>query len=261
MNKYARLLVYELKTIIREKMTLILLIYPLFMLLIGAFLIPGLIDNYGETAAGQEMASLIVIIIFAAIAPFVGSSLLGFSLLDHKDENTLDTIRVTPLSLKGYVLFKTAYVYVLTANAAFWTLFGVKHLSGDAYTFHGVNLWDFFSAGDIAVFALVAAAFTPVFAFFLAAISKNKIEGFAYMKVFGVVAIMPAIIALEPLQDFRQYFLGIWPLFWPTKGLLVDVGLLEHAHNLHAFWYMAIGIVYPLALSLLLFGFFERNLD
>ncbi len=260
MNKYARLLVYELKTIVREKMTLILLIYPLFMLIVGSFLIPRLIDNYGETAAGQEMASLIVIIIFAAVAPFVGSALLGFSLLDHKDENTLDTIRVTPLSLRGYVLFKTGYVYVLTANAAFWTLFGVKHLSGDGYTFHGVNLWDHFSALDILVFALVAAAFTPVFAFFLAAVSKNKIEGFAYMKVFGVVAILPAIIALEPLQDFRQYFLGIWPLFWPTKGLLVDAGLLEHAHNLHPVGYLGIGIVYPLVLAVLLYGYFERNL-
>ncbi len=256
-----RMLVYEFKNIVRDKMTLILLLYPLMVIGLGSFVIPVLIDNYAGTTGGQETASLIVIIIFASVAPFVTSALLGFSLLDHRDENTLDTLRVTPLSLRGYVLFKTLYAYLLSVNASFWILFGTKVLSGDGYTFAGVNLWDSFSLGAILLFAFAAGFFTPVFALLLSSIAKNKIEGFAYMKTTGIFALLPALVVLENLQDFKQYFLGIFPTFWPVKGMLVQADLLSHDHNLPVILYMLIGVLYPLALSLLAYRVFEKKLE
>ncbi len=261
MRKYLKLLKYEFKNILRDKMALIMLLYPLLMIAIGSFIIPTLIDTYGEQAEGQETAVLVVIIIFSSIAPFVTAAMLGFNLLDHKDENTLDTIRVTPLSLKGYVIFKTMYAYLLSVNASFFTLFGVKHLSGDAYTIHGQNLWDHFNAGSIFIYALVAGLFTPVFALFLASIAKNKIEGFAYMKLTGMLTVLPAILVLDVMQDARQYILGVLPIFWPVKGLLVDVGFLSHDHNLSYVMYMVIGIVYAALLMLVTYRGFEKRLQ
>ncbi len=261
MGKYIRMLIYEFKNIVRDKMTLIMLLYPLLMIALGSYVIPVLIDNYGTTSAGQEMASLVIIIVFANVAPFATAAMLGFSLLDHKDENTLDTIRVTPLSLKGYVTFKTIYAYVIAVNASFWAIQGVRLLSGDGYTYNGINLWSFFSLSDILFFALVAGLFTPVFAMLLAAMSKNKIEGFAYMKTTGMLTLIPAIIVLDAMQDFKQYFIGIIPTFWPTKGLLVGADLLDHAHNLNFWGYMIIGLAYSLALTVLCFKVFENNIQ
>jgi len=256
-----RMLLYEFKNIVRDKMTLILLLYPLLVIVLGSFVIPVLIDNYAGTTGGQETASLVVIVVFASVAPFVTSALLGFSFLDHRDENTLDTLRVTPLSLRGYVLFKTTYAYLLSVNAAFWILFGTKMLSGDGYTFAGVNLWDSFSVGSIVLFAFVSGFFTPVFALLLASLAKNKIEGFAYMKTSGIFALLPALVVLENLQDFKQYFLGVFPTFWPVKGLLVQGDLLSHEHNMPIVLYMLIGVIYPLILSLAAYRAFERKLE
>ncbi len=261
MNKYLKLLLYEFKNILRDKMSLIMLLYPLLMIGIGAYVIPNLIDTYGgDHGTGQETAVLVIIIIFSSIAPFVTAAMLGFNLLDHKDENTLDTIRVTPLSLKGYVFFKTVYAYLLSVNASFFTLFGVKHLSGDGYTIHGQNLWDRFTAGSIFIYAAIAALFTPVFALFLARIAKNKIEGFAYMKLAGMFMILPAILVLDVMQDARQYLMGVIPVFWPVKGLMVDAGFLTHNHNLPYIVYMIVGVVYALFLIFITYRGFEKSL-
>ncbi len=261
MSKYVKLLRYEIKNILRDKMTLIMLLYPLLMIFIGAFVLPTLVENYGETEEGQTLATLTIIIIFANIAPFVTAAMLGFNLIDHSDENTLNTIRVTPVSLKGYVIFKTIYAYIISVNASFWALYGVKMLSGDNYTFHGVNLWDQFSLTNILLYALVAGLFTPVFALILASMSKNKIEGFAYMKTAGVIVILPAVLVLDTMQDFKQYFIGILPTFWPMKGLLSEAALLTHEHNISYPAYMIIGSLYAITLSILAYKKFENKVQ
>ncbi len=261
MMKYFRLFTYEMKNILRDKMTMLMLVYPLLIIMIGSFIIPRLIDVYGQEAAGQELAVLVVIIVFSSLAPFITAAMLGFNLIDHLDENTLDTIRVTPVSLKGYVTFKTVYAYLLSVNASFWTLFGVKHLSGDGYTFHGVNLWDSFTAGNILIYAFAAGLFTPVFAMFLASVSKNKIEGFAYMKITGMLVFLPVILVLDTMQDFKQYIIGIYPIFWPVKALMVSADFLTHEHNLTYSLYITIGVFYSLFLTLLAYKHFENKLQ
>lgn len=261
MRKYLEMLKYEFKNIVRDKMTLVMLLYPLLIIVIGSFVLPTLIENYGETATGQKMAALMIVIVFANIAPFITAAMLGFNLIDHRDENTLNTIRVTPLSLKGYVIFKTIYAYFISANASFWALYGVKILSGDNYNFHGYNIWNQFTLSNILIFALVAALFTPVFALILAAFSKNKIEGFAYMKTAGMLTVLPAVLVLDTMQDFKQYFLGFLPTFWPMKGMLSQAELLTHSHNISYSAYMLIGIVYALSLTIVAFKWFDHKVQ
>ncbi len=259
MKKYLFMLKYEFKNIIRDKMTLLLLVYPLLIILAGAYLIPVLLDNYATGGGTQTAGITIIIIVFASIAPFITAAMLGFNLLDHRDENTLNTIRVTPLSLKGYIIFKGLYGYMLSVFASFFSLFGVKHLSGDGYRLGGVNLWDSFAFSDMLLFALVASLFTPMFALALGALAKNKIEGFAYMKSTGLFIMAPVLSVLSSMQDYKQYILGIVPIFWPVKGLLVSAGLLSHSSNLPVGLYYIIGILYMAALTVLLYKWFEKK--
>ncbi len=261
MRKFTKLLFYELKNIIKDKMTVILLVYPLMVIAIGSFILPALLDRFGGDTPGTRVAALVMIILFATIAPFIGSVLLGFSLLDNRDENTLDTIRVTPLSLRGYILFKTVYTYVLTVLGSFFVVFGTKTLSGDGYTIMGVDLFADITVGLMFVYALTAGLFTPVFAFMLAAVSKNKIEGFAYMKTSGMIVLIPMLAVIETMQDAKQYVLGIVPLFWPAKGLMVGGGLFDHPSDLPMALYMVFGALYMLALAFIGYRFFERNVS
>ncbi len=260
MSKYLNMLVYEFKNIIRDKMTMMLLVYPLFIIAVGAFIIPTLIENYGS-GEGRLTASLVVIIVFSSLVPFITGAMLGFNLLDHKDEHTLNTIRVTPLTMKGYILFKSTYAYLLSVFAAFFSIFGVKHLSGDGYQIGQVNLWEMFTWGDILAYALVASLFTPFFALFLAAIGKNKIEGFAYMKTSGIFVLLPVLVIIETMQDWKQYLLGVLPIFWPVKAMLVDIEMLDHAHNLPGPLYHGIGIIYMSALIIVAYRFFESKIQ
>ena len=253
------MLKYEFKNIVRDKMTLLLLVYPLLIILAGAYLIPALLENYASGEGTQTTGITVIIIVLASIAPFITAAMLGFNLLDHRDENTLNTIRVTPLSLKGYIVFKGVYGYTLSVFASFFSLFGVKHLSGEGYTLGGVNLWDSFVWSDMLVFALVASLFTPLFALALGALAKNKIEGFAYMKSSGLFIMAPVLAVLSSMQDYKQYILGIVPIFWPVKGLLVSADLLSHESNLPPILYYIIGILYMSGLTIVLYKWFEKK--
>lgn len=253
------MLKYEFKNIVRDKMTLLLLVYPLLIIMVGAYLIPALLDNYATGGGSQTTGITIIIIVFASIAPFITAAMLGFNLLDHRDENTLNTIRVTPLSLRGYIVFKGIYGYLLSVFASFFSLFGVKHLSGDGYMLGGMNLWDSFAWTDMLLFALVASLFTPLFALALGALAKNKIEGFAYMKSSGLFIMAPVLSVLASMQDYKQYLLGVVPIFWPVKGLLVSADLLNHDANLSVGAYYLVGIIYMSVLTLVLYKWFEKR--
>lgn len=261
MRRYLNLLKFELKNILQDSMTVVLLIYPLLIIGIGSFVLPVLLDRYGGDTPGTRTAGLVMIVIFATIAPFITAALLGFGLLDNRDENTLDTIRVTPLSLKGYILFKSVYAYILSVNASFFAIMGTKWLSGDGYTIMGINLFAKFSVGVVFIYALVGGLFTPVFGLFLAAVAKNKIEGFAYMKTAGMIVIVPALIVLEAMQDIRQYLLGIIPIFWPVKGLMKMTELIENPADLPAWLYPVLGTLYMTVLIGLCYRFFEKKIQ
>ncbi len=261
MAKYSKLLKYELKNIMRDSMTKVLLVYPVFILIVTSYVLPIVLDRFGGDTPETIVASLVMIIIFASIAPFITAAMLGFSILDNRDDNTLDTIRVTPMSLKGYVVFKSIYAYVLSVNASFLIMFGTKHLSGDGYTIMGVNLFDNFTAGNLFIYALVSGLFTPAFALLLSALAKNKIEGFAFMKGTGMIVIVPALAVIETMQDAKQYILGIVPIFWPVKGLMTSADLLTHPSNLPFVLYMVIGTLYMGVLILIFYKLFDRKLQ
>ncbi len=261
MAKYANLMRYELKNILKDSMTKVMLIYPLFIIVVSSFIMPVVLERFGGDTAGTYIAALVIIVVFASIAPFITAALLGFNLLDNRDDNTLDTIRVTPMSLKGYITFKSIYAYVLAVNASFLVIFATKHLSGDGYTFMGVNIFDNFTTGAIIVYAFVAGLFTPAFGLLLSALAKNKIEGFAYMKSAGMIIVLPALVVIETMQDAKQYILGIVPIFWPVKGLMTSAELLEHSSNLPVWLYMVIGTVYTGVLIGVFYKVFDRKLQ
>ncbi len=260
-HRYLRLLKYEFKHITRDHMTIVFLVYPLLILLLGSYVLPLILEEFGGGQPGQYVASLVVILILGSLAPFIGGAMFGFLMLDHQDENTLDSLRVTPMSLKGYLGFKAIYTYLLAVLSGVVVLYGVKVLSGDGYTVMGMNVLDGFTFTNVFLYAVVAGLLAPIFGFLLASLGKNKIEGFAYMKTLGIFAILPAMLAWEVMQDARQYFLGFMPTFWPLKALMMDAGLLENDANLPFALYLIIGLLYGLGLLFFLSRLFYKKVQ
>lgn len=254
MKKYMSLLKYEFKTILKDSMNAVILVYPLIVLFITAFLLPGIVDKTMDSTADDATISLLIgFTLSLALGGFIMGVLLGFSLLENKDENTIMNIQATPVELSGYTMFKIIYVYVLAIFSNIIMVGGLKLFASDKYVVdYGnatVHLLDAISYGQIIVFALVASLIVPTIALILASIAKNKVEGFAFMKSGALFILIPMLALLNAFQDGKQYILGLLPNFWTIKPLLNEALGLSNGSDLSFYGYLGIGVVYSLILS------------
>ncbi len=243
MGKYISLLKYELKTITRDSINLTMLLSPLVLLTLGAFVFPTI---FGTVYEGEPMqvVMILLLIIIIAFAGYLISAMATFLLLEHKDECTLNTIAVTPVGASGYLKFKLAYIYVLSVISTLIVIFGVKFIAGDKYAIGGVSLFDNLDAVKITAFAFVSSMFVPALTLFQSAFAKNKVEGFAFIKGTGIAAFIPALMVLDAMQGGLQYMLGVFPNFWPIKGIMLELFPIANDANLSFPLYLLIGAVY-----------------
>jgi len=92
--------------------------------------------------AVHRTTMLLLLIVILAFGSFFLAAMATFMLLDHKDENTLNTIAVTPVGTSGYLKFKMAYIYLMSVIGSIIILLGTKWIAGDKYTILGVSVFD-----------------------------------------------------------------------------------------------------------------------
>ena len=133
--------------------------------------------------------------------PGLFGMVIGFLLLDQRDDRTLEALQVTPLTLRGYLAYRIALPMALGAVLALVCV----PLSGAP----PIPLW------ALAVAALAAAPLAPIYALFLAGFAANKVQGFALSKAMGVVFV--AVVVAYLLDSSWQYALGVVLQFWLAK--------------------------------------------
>ena len=138
--------------------------------------------------------------ILLMIAPALTGIVIGFLLLDHRDEGTLAALGVTPLTTSGYLAYRLT-VPMLVAFAATLLMFPLT----------GVPV----RTGVVVLAALAAAPAAPLLALFLAAFARNKVQGFALMKASGVLIWPPVAAVFVPMP--WQLLFGISPVYWPAR--------------------------------------------
>ena len=110
MNKYLRLLRFELKGLTRDPITLLLLAFPALLLALSCYALPLVLRTLPPMEAlAAQAVTLLMIMMVASFGGIMAGAMATFTLLDHKDEHTLHTIAATPLGLPGYLLFKMTY--------------------------------------------------------------------------------------------------------------------------------------------------------
>jgi fluoroquinolone transport system permease protein len=252
-----------MKTILKEPMNVFMLVYPVMMLLICAYVLPAVLQAVDASENGSTITLLIGFALILALGGFLMGAVLGFSLLDNKDENTLINIAASPIRVSGYAGFKIAYSFVLSIIANVILLGGLKWLASDIYTVTyytvTIRLLDAVSWWDVFWFSIVSSLVVPAIAMVIASVAKNKIEGFAFMKMGGIVVFIPILSLLESFQDWKQYLLGIVPIFWPLKAVLNKALMMSHESNLPFWAYMVLGAIYTVLLGVLaLRGFLKK---
>ncbi len=264
MKKYLKLVTYELKTILRDPLNLFLLIYPVIMFGLIGWLLPASLSRGGltNTDPAYSLTLLIAFVVIISIGGFVSGALLGFSLLENKDEKTIYSIAVTPVSITGYITFKSIYTYVLAVAGNLFMIYAIKWWASDYYSFtYGPYTFGFdnLTAIHIFPFALISSLFVAAVGLLIASVAKNKIEGFAFMKSGGIIFMIPVLVLLDAFSDGKQYLLGIAPNFWTTKALLNVALNAEGANDLPYWAYLLIGGVYMLVLAVVAIIAFSKK--
>jgi fluoroquinolone transport system permease protein len=262
MRKYFYLLKYELKTILRDPLSLYMCSFPVILLILATTVFPLIFRSMGAANdATLRVTMLIVLLIVLTLGSFFLSFLTALLLVENKDEHTLATIAVTPVGTSGYIRFKMAYIYVMSILSTMLVLFGTKYIAGGEYAIRGVSLFDNLNAAEIISFALVNGLFVAALALFQSSFAKNKVEGFAFIKATGIVALVPILLVLGSFRDGLQYALGVLPNFWAIKGIMLELFPIESSANLSFPLYLAIGAGYNLLLLFVMYRTFLRKTE
>jgi len=165
------------------------------------------------------------------MTPMLAGMVVGFLLLDQRDDQTLMALQVTPLTLGGYFVYRVAVPTMLS----FVVTLLVLPVTGL------LRLGPF----GVMATAFSACLLAPLYALLLGAFAANKVQGFALAKAAGVLLVPPLVAYF--VEPPLQLMFGIDPLYWPAKFLWAI-----HSRDGAAWIYMVAGALFQWTLLRLL---------
>jgi fluoroquinolone transport system permease protein len=148
----------------------------------------------------QALYPLFMSYVLLLLAPAICGMVVGFMLLDQRDDGTLAALQVTPLPLAAYLVYRLAAPMLLSLAMTLLALpiAGLVALR----------------PLELLLLALSAAPLAPLCALFLGAFAANKVQGFALQKALGVFMLGPFIGSLLPAP--LNLLVGLLPTYWPA---------------------------------------------
>jgi fluoroquinolone transport system permease protein len=143
-----------------------------------------------------------------AFGPSIYGFVVGMFVLEDREQGVLVAFRTSPLSGRGYLLYRGITVYVLSVVATLPAL-AVVGL---------VEIPPAVLVGGVVVGALSG----PLVALGFGTLASNTIEGIALSKLVNLVVLGPAIVVAvvpEPLQ----FAAGVLPTYWPVKAVVAGI--------------------------------------
>ncbi len=229
----------EFKRWVREPLTRVMVAYPLIFGLIGRYLLPYIEENTGLVIA---LYADLILVMLTLIMPLIFGILMGFAILDDRDDNVLPAVKVTPLGLNKYFSFRIIMIFICTILACLFVI-----LFSDIADL---------GTGRVISIAVLASLAAPMTGLFINIFASNKIEGFAIFKGFGTLIFFP-IIALF-FTDFKELFFAFAPGFFPAKAISSIIRgdeMMFLSYNQYIFW----GWVYGIVLNLIAFRYFRKK--
>lgn len=191
-----RVFKHELKGMTRDPMYIFFGLFPLILAFIGVYLFPYLQNN------APLIAYQLVFIVFILMNGLIYGAVTGFTLLDDQDDHVFMSLRITPISVRYYILIKLLLSYVIGILGTVIILFATG----------------FYQDLSVAVFlmiAIIGPLQAPMLAMITNLFATNKVEGFVAMKSSGLILIGP--IASIFLTNWTELLVGILPGYWSTK--------------------------------------------
>ena len=218
-------------------------IYPLLSSVI--WLYRKIFTAYIEESTGFiiELYADAIIAVFALMMPMIFGALIGFSILDDRDDNVLMTIKVTPLGLKKFFAFRLIMIFILAILASIFVIYfadiGNLELS------------------NIVAISIVSSLSAPLTGLFINSFASNKIEGFAIMKGFGVLIFIPLVSLF--VFDFKELFFAFAPGFFPAKAVSALIRGDQFMYLNFNSYYIS-GWIYGIVLNIVAYRYFVKKL-
>ncbi|MTI65326.1 MAG: ABC transporter permease [Firmicutes bacterium] len=160
-----------------------------------------IISNIGykmSPVASIGSASLIIVSIM------LGGMIIGFNIIEEKENNTLNALTVSPMNRKEFICGKSIIGIIIPIIQSLLMLWILD-------LFH-VNIF------MILVLIVSSSLIAIVLGFLIGVLSNNQIAGIANMK--GLMLLVSASILGAVLLDSSKHFLLYWsPLYWSFMGL------------------------------------------
>lgn len=203
----------DAKNVQRDSLLLWIPVLPIIMAMFLRIAIPWVAELLQTQAAFDLVPYYPLIMSFYIImAPAISGMVIGFLLLDERDDQILKALMVTPMPLNGYLFYRLSVPIVL---GAVMTIIGYPLIQ-----LMPMRL------GDLLVVSFLAGFVAPMMALFLAIFADNKVAGFAMVKVANGIGILPIVAYFMPAP--WHWLAGLVPMFWPMKMV----------------WLMADGVAY-----------------
>jgi fluoroquinolone transport system permease protein len=230
-----KLMINDLRNITRDR----LLIYsaaliPIAVVILCRLFIPWISEKFYNLT--PYYAALFMMM--ALLIPMLFGFVIGFLIMDERDEQLLTVLRVMPMSRSGYLLYR---MLVLSA-LAFLIVAAFPFLTG----LITISFLDYLPS------AILFGLFTPILALIMNVTASNKVQAFAVMKLLGSVFYLPLFSLF--ISDNLKYLFSIIPNFWTYQALntVLTTGVQDYA-------FLFIGAVYHIGIIAGLFIMFNRK--
>lgn len=230
----------DLRSVRRDSLLVYMLIIPPLMVVLARLILPAA-SGYLSRNFGLDLVPyypMLLSFFFVLQIPLLFGVLVGLMVLDEKDDDTLTALRVTPISMSGYALYKGGAAVVLSF----------------LYVLVALPLTGLLPAALLPVVApsaLLSGLMAPIFALVIATFAANKVEGLALMKVLSIFMLGP--LAAYFVGSPWQLLFGLLPTYWPAKAFWVA----GEGGNYGP--YVLAGLVYALLLISLLLRRFRQK--
>jgi fluoroquinolone transport system permease protein len=226
----------EIRNMTRDKMYVFFAFYPAILGVGGYYLI----DYIKDTAPGSPWANILAMF-FIVMTGYVFGALTAFTLLDDKDDNVLMSLKITPISVRYYVIVKLVISFIFGLIATIAIIYGTQFLEGTTF-------------GIIVLISIVGAIQAPGVALIVNSFADNKVEGFVIMKLSGIILALPVIAFF--VTGWVQNFLGIAPGYWAARMIELELVPTEEGSALLTF---VMGVVYNLGFLWLLMKLYVKK--
>ena len=192
----------DLKNVRRDSLLVFLPLYAVLLALLVRWGVPPLtIFLRQQVAFDLEPFYPLLMGSFAILMPGMAGTVIGFLLLDERDDGIMSALLVTPLPPNAYLAYRFALPLALgfVMTLVTYPMAGLLPLA----------------MADLALAALLGSFGAPFMALFLASFADNKVTGFAIMKLVNAVQVIPLLAYFVPMP--WQLLVGINPSYWPMK--------------------------------------------